>query len=60
MKKCEHESKRLSERYDTYYCYECKVWLEGCCSDKDCDYCSERPPDASDESDDFLDLEGTN
>lgn len=60
MKRCAHESRRLSERWDAYYCFECKVWLEGCCSEGGCEYCTDRPPDASKEPEDFLDLDDPN
>ena len=32
-----------SERYDSFYCKKCMVWLERGCSDEECEFCSERP-----------------
>lgn len=40
--KCGHKTK-YSEKYDCYYCKECNKWLEGQCSDKECEFCSKRP-----------------
>lgn len=31
------------EEFDAYYCPKCMVWLEGPCSDKECQYCTKRP-----------------
>jgi hypothetical protein len=39
---CE-DTKQRSEKYDAYYCFECNVWLEDICSDRDCVYCKTRP-----------------
>jgi hypothetical protein len=43
---CKHEV-HYSEKHDAKYCVRCLSWLEGRCSDPDCEYCSERPEKAS-------------
>ncbi len=32
-----------NEKYDSYYCKKCNIWLEDCCSDPKCRFCSKRP-----------------
>lgn len=32
-----------NDRYDTYYCPECMVWVESKCQDPDCYFCKDRP-----------------
>ena len=32
-----------SDKYDTYYCNDCKYWIENICSDRKCEFCSKRP-----------------
>jgi len=39
---CEDTQQR-SEKYDAYYCFECNVWLEDTCNDRDCIFCQTRP-----------------
>ena len=31
------------EKYDSYYCEDCKEWSEEPCGDEDCSFCSNRP-----------------
>ena len=31
------------DKHDAYFCPSCNIWLEGRCSDPDCNYCSGRP-----------------
>jgi hypothetical protein len=33
----------VSKTYDAAYCSACNLWLEGRCSDPQCQYCSKRP-----------------
>lgn len=35
-----------NEQYDSYYCPECKEWLESRCSDEDCEICAGKPANA--------------
>ena len=32
-----------SEEYDCYYCDHCNIWLEDICTDRDCEFCKDRP-----------------
>jgi len=34
---------RYSERYDALYDDEDMLWIDGKCSDPECDYCADRP-----------------
>ena len=36
-------SRIYSDKYDSYFCMNCDVWIESKCKDLNCDYCSERP-----------------
>jgi len=31
------------ERYDAHFCVKCLTWVERCCGEPDCDFCSSRP-----------------
>lgn len=35
--------RKYSEKYDAYYCPKCLYWLEKICSDRECQYCKDRP-----------------
>jgi len=35
--------KKYSEKYDAYYCESCNVWSEDICTDRDCEFCNNRP-----------------
>lgn len=39
---CGHKLK-LSVECDSYYCEICDKWTEPVCSDKDCEFCRDRP-----------------
>lgn len=39
---CSHP-RIYSKRWDAYYCETCDVWIEGACSDPQCEFCSGRP-----------------
>lgn len=41
-KKCNAEAS-YSEKYDAYYCKSCNEWTEDICTDRDCEYCKNRP-----------------
>ena len=32
-----------NETHDAQFCPTCLVWLEGTCSDRDCEFCRSRP-----------------
>lgn len=32
------------DQYDAMACRNCLIWTESGCGQKDCDYCSKRPP----------------
>lgn len=38
-----------NERFDSFFCKDCNVWLESQCDDEHCSYCAHRPltPDAT-------------
>ena len=40
--KCGKESVRV-DKYDSYACIACNVWLESKCSDELCTFCPQRP-----------------
>jgi hypothetical protein len=42
---CPHckTERAYNEEYDAYYCPKCMYWLEHICSDRDCEYCKDRP-----------------
>lgn len=42
VKDCGHE-RMYSEKYDSFYCPKCGKWLEGKCSDPNCEFCAVRP-----------------
>jgi hypothetical protein len=42
-KLCCQMSKAYSEKYDCYYCDTCNIWLEDICTDRDCEFCKDRP-----------------
>lgn len=33
----------LIEKYDSYACLECNIWLGPRCDDENCIFCSDRP-----------------
>jgi predicted RNA-binding Zn-ribbon protein involved in translation (DUF1610 family) len=35
--------KQYNEQYDSYYCPNCKVWLDKKCRDPNCEFCAHRP-----------------
>ena len=35
--------KKLNEKYDAHYDDKKDIWLEGKCSNKDCEFCKDRP-----------------
>lgn len=41
--RCGQKGER-SERFNTYFCGRCGLWLEGACGDPKCSFCIERPP----------------
>lgn len=43
--KCKHCGNDVlySEEYDAYYCDPCNEWTEDICTDRDCEYCKNRP-----------------
>ena len=32
-----------NQKYDAYYCLDCKIWAESICKDPDCTFCKDRP-----------------
>lgn len=32
-----------NDKYDAFFCPQCNIWTEECCSDATCMYCKERP-----------------
>jgi hypothetical protein len=36
-------NKAYSEEYDCYYCESCNTWLEDICSNRNCEFCKDRP-----------------
>jgi hypothetical protein len=40
-----HGPAERSERFDTYFCGRCGLWLEGACGDPKCSFCTDRPPE---------------
>jgi hypothetical protein len=36
-------NRSFSEDFDAFYCTDKNIWLEPCCSDVECEYCSIRP-----------------
>ena len=40
---CETKVTAYSEQYDAYYCESCNEWLEDICTDRDCEFCKNRP-----------------
>jgi hypothetical protein len=42
-KLCCQTPKAYSEEYDCYYCDPCNIWLEDICTDRDCEFCKNRP-----------------
>lgn len=39
---CAHP-RSYSQKYDSYFCADCDRWVEGRCSDPDCEFCKNRP-----------------
>ena len=42
--------KSYSKTYDSYYCESCNEWLEDICTDRDCEFCKNRPFNPNDKS----------
>jgi rubrerythrin len=42
-KKCVNAIIEYNKKYDTYVCVTCNEYIEGICSDPDCEFCSNRP-----------------
>lgn len=47
LKYWENPENGYSEEYDAYYDKATGEWIEGQCSDPDCEYCKDRPPRAT-------------
>ena len=45
MEKCPNcgGKKSYSDKYDSYYCKKCLIWLEEKCTNSKCEFCSKRP-----------------
>lgn len=41
--KC-RKHRKYSYRFDAFFCEEGNVWLDHSCLDRECIFCSERPP----------------
>lgn len=39
----DHEMAWYNEEHDSYFCPDCKEWLESKCDDSDCEFCTDRP-----------------
>ena len=37
-----HHIKR-SDRWDSYFCVDCRIWIEDTCDDPSCEFCVGRP-----------------
>lgn len=48
----EHPGHRIerSDRWDSYFCADCRVWLEDTCTDPSCQFCAGRPEVTPDQS----------
>lgn len=44
---CESTNLVRIDRWDAEACRDCKRWLSRACSDPACDFCADRPTDAS-------------
>lgn len=57
--KCD-EKVIYSEKFDSYFCATCNVWLEDHCPDNNCKYCVNRPPKPVTKPNIEINLQGVN